>query len=272
MLYKRVLVAVIGIPVALPILIFAPHFVVFLLLMAIAGIALSEYYGMAFPENTNIRRFCIAIGALVYLLWGMGVVFELPDSIFHAPLVFGFLALFIFFLFNYGEIQTAASRTAIGVLGLIYIDVLFFFPFMLQVTPDPAGWKLVLFLLAVVWMNDTGGYFAGRYLGKHKFYEAVSPKKTWEGSVGGALAGIGGAFAFDAMLSLNWPALHLIVLSLIMGYVGQVGDLCESLLKRSFGIKDSGTIIPGHGGVLDRFDAVLFASPVLYYYFNWFLA
>jgi phosphatidate cytidylyltransferase len=131
------------------------------------------------------------------------------------------------------------------------------------------GYVVVTFMFA--WFSDTGGYFAGRFLGKRKLYEAVSPKKTVEGAIGGLAGSV-----FGALLAHFWflPSLSLaagIPLALVAGALGQAGDLGESLLKRSFGVKDSGAIVPGHGGVLDRIDALMLTSAVTFLYTLWFV-
>src|SRR6202044_2759789 len=119
--------------------------------------------------------------------------------------------------------------------------------------------------IGLAWFADTGAYFAGRFLGKHKLYEAVSPKKTVEGAIGGLIASVvwallGSFFFLRGML----PVAHAIPLALAAGAFGQAGDLAESLLKRSTGVKDSGAIVPGHGGILDRVDALLLTSAIVY--------
>jgi phosphatidate cytidylyltransferase len=119
------------------------------------------------------------------------------------------------------------------------------------------------------WWGDTGGYFAGRYLGKHKLYEAVSPKKTIEGSVGGLAGSVLGALCAHFWYLPSISLAHAIPLSLVAGAFGQAGDLGESLIKRSTGVKDSGQIVPGHGGILDRVDALLLTSAVVFLYTLW---
>ena len=124
--------------------------------------------------------------------------------------------------------------------------------------------------MLIVMTNDSAAYYTGSAFGKHRLYPSVSPKKSVEGAIGG-LAGsiIGTLFAkytFFPQLTLA----DAIVTALVIGAIGQTGDLFESLLKRSFGVKDSGTIIPGHGGVLDRLDSILFAAPITYYYVLFF--
>jgi phosphatidate cytidylyltransferase len=124
--------------------------------------------------------------------------------------------------------------------------------------------------LMFAWFSDTGGYFAGRFLGKHKLYEAVSPKKTVEGALGGLAGSVIGALLAHFWYLPSIPLVHAIVLALLAGALGQAGDLGESLVKRSTGVKDSGQIVPGHGGVLDRVDALLLTSAVVYLYTLWF--
>ena len=264
MLYKRVLVAAVGIPILLPMLIYAGHLVNFIFFLIVALIALGEFFHMAFQDDLAARRMGMISGGLLFAVWGLGIIYEAPPLLFHLAFVTAFIAVFFFFLFCPGDIKTVGTRVALGVLGLVYVNGLLIYFVALHNLEK--GWRYVIMLFAIIWLNDTGAYFAGRLLGRHKFYEKVSPKKTWEGSFGGVFLGLLGAFLFDALLSLDWPALHLVVLSIALGYLGQLGDLCESLLKRSFEVKDSGRIIPGHGGILDRADALLMAAPFLYYY------
>jgi phosphatidate cytidylyltransferase len=121
----------------------------------------------------------------------------------------------------------------------------------------------------LAWFGDTGGYFAGRFLGKHKLYPAVSPKKTVEGSLGGLAGSVVGALwaSFGYLPSL--PVAHAVPLAIVAGALGQAGDLGESLIKRSTGVKDSGQIVPGHGGILDRVDALIVTSSVVFLYTLW---
>jgi phosphatidate cytidylyltransferase len=121
-------------------------------------------------------------------------------------------------------------------------------------------------VLIIAWVADTGGYFAGRYLGKARLYEAVSPKKTWAGAWGGLAGSLIGVAALK-LISAHWLTwLDVALLAIPGGILGQLGDLTESLIKRSVGVKDSGSLLPGHGGILDRIDAVLFIAPYVFAY------
>lgn len=274
MLLKRVLVAVIAVPPLLCFLMFAGAWANLALFTGLAGICLYEYLAMAFPDDKTARGVLLALGTALYVAWGASLVTEASSTIANGALVVTFLLGFLFFLFRPGEIATVAPRTALGLFGIFYVNMTLIFLTGLHTLKIDAmpntGWRYVILLLAIIWLNDTGGYFAGKALGRHKFYERVSPKKTWEGSVGGALLGIVGAFACNTLMELGWPPLQVVAAALLTGYVGQVGDLCESLLKRGFGVKDSGHTLPGHGGFLDRVDAVMFGAPFLFFFIELF--
>ncbi len=126
---------------------------------------------------------------------------------------------------------------------------------------EGAGWQWVVLLFVVTWANDTLAYFTGRFLGKHPLAPRISPKKTWEGFWGGAAGSVVGALVVKALFlpRLSIPAAVLVGAG--AAFLGPLGDLCESMLKRAAGVKDSGKLLPGHGGLLDRIDAVLFAAP-----------
>jgi phosphatidate cytidylyltransferase len=131
---------------------------------------------------------------------------------------------------------------------------------------DLEAFYLTLTVFLLIWATDTLAYYTGKAIGRHKLAPAVSPKKTWEGSIGGAMGAIAVAVAlkFTLIGFLAWP--HVVVLALICGIISQLGDLAESRFKRAAGVKDSGTILPGHGGVLDRFDAMILAVPLVFLY------
>jgi phosphatidate cytidylyltransferase len=127
------------------------------------------------------------------------------------------------------------------------------------------GWW-VFIVLVVTWGNDTSAYFAGRFFGKHKLYPQVSPNKTWEGFFGGMFGSIAMLMAAHQWLFPTLAVVDGLVIGVLGGFLGPAGDLCESMLKRSMGVKDSGQAIPGHGGMLDRIDALIFNAPMVYLY------
>ena len=178
-------------------------------------------------------------------------------------------ACFLIFSFTYhlikGPIQDAPTRVAHLVTGFIYGSVGLIATCALRQMPQGLMW--VISALVITWANDTSAYFAGRFLGRHKLYPAVSPNKTWEGFVGGLVGSVGGMFVSRLLFPVFTP-MDCLFLGIFGGILGPIGDLCESMLKRAYGVKDSGRAIPGHGGVLDRIDALLFNAPLVFVYLN----
>jgi phosphatidate cytidylyltransferase len=154
---------------------------------------------------------------------------------------------------------------AITIAGALYVG--WFGTYFLFVRALPNGIAWTMLALVTAWATDTGAYLAGTRLGRHKFFPAISPKKTWEGAIGGWIA------APLAMLALGWlfslPLIHCAILGFLIGIAATFGDLAESLLKRQTGVKDSSNIVPGHGGMLDRLDSLLFTAVVTFYYLVW---
>ena len=157
----------------------------------------------------------------------------------------------------------SSDGMVIGVVSLCYVGVLMGHALLLQQLPD--GRSLLLFLLAVTWVGETAAYAVGSLVGRHKLAPRISPGKTVEGAVGQLLASMAAAWALGWLVP-RWSGLETCVAGLILGTLGQVGDLTESVIKRSVGAKDAGSAIPGHGGLLDRIDGLLFNTPALFYY------
>jgi phosphatidate cytidylyltransferase len=160
----------------------------------------------------------------------------------------------------------AASRAIWLPASLVYCALPMSLMGLLRMGHDGAWW--VVLVCSVTWLNDTGAYFAGRAFGKHKMLPKASPKKTWEGFAGGMAASIASMFVIRA---IGFPTVHLTPLDCLgigipAGILGPMGDLSESILKRALGVKDSGNILPGHGGMLDRIDALLFNSVLIFAY------
>ena len=158
------------------------------------------------------------------------------------------------------DLARAPQRVGLAVLGAAYPGILLAMVVRMRQLPDGVAWLVLT--LAVTWLNDTGAYFAGRAYGRRKLYPRISPSKTWEGAAGGLLASIGAALVVKA---LGWlpqlPWWGSVVVGAGAGVLGPVGDLSESMLKRAYGAKDSSALLPGHGGILDRIDALLFTAP-----------
>jgi phosphatidate cytidylyltransferase len=160
------------------------------------------------------------------------------------------------------QLQRAPLRVGLAVLGAAYPGLALASLVQLRSAPEGLGW--IALCLAGTWANDTGAYFAGRTLGRRKLYPRISPSKTWEGAVGGLVASIAGALVVRAFLLPGIPWAAAAAVGAGCGILGPLGDLSESMLKRAFDKKDSSHILPGHGGLLDRIDALLFNAPFVW--------
>ena len=179
------------------------------------------------------------------------------------------LAGLVFFYLFYGllssrELSESSLDASHKVLGIAYLALPLSFLTLLAEFEQGRFW--LLFLLVVIWSNDTFAYFIGRKFGRHKLAPVISPKKTVEGAIGGILGGAAVGLVFVHFIALASAPVETVAITIVIGLVAMAGDLAESLIKRAANVKDSGTIIPGHGGVLDRIDSLIFTVPLLYYY------
>jgi len=180
------------------------------------------------------------------------------------------LVLLIAVLARRGELAATVASGAATLLGATYLGALGGSLAGLRlIEPAAGGASRLLLLLAIVMGSDTAAFFVGYAVGKRPLAPRLSPKKTVEGALGGLLGGVIGALAVRWGSLESMPIPHTVVLGLLVAALGMAGDLLESLLKRWAGVKDSGTLFPGHGGMLDRLDSLLFGAPLLYYYFWW---
>ena len=282
---KRVLTALVLVPLVLCLIFLGPQWQ-WLFSLAVAGVAALagwEYLGLTKHSGANPPR----IATLLALLALFASNFQWPDSD-HLLGIFGILglALLVYCTF-FKPVNEVIADASASIFCLLYTGLtLLALP---ALRAEPNGPSLLLFLLFVVWTGDTSAYYVGRAWGRHKLAPKLSPGKSWEGaiaSVAGSML-IAAALVGLAMLQqkpsdavlFNWlqrvcPAAILsypeelwywLSLAALVNVAGQVGDLAESALKRSAGVKDSGTLLPGHGGILDRVDALLLAAPVLWY-------
>ena len=267
----RLATAAVAVPGILALLYVAPPWAFYCLVGPAALVGASELFGMTHGDDKSAR----ALGVLLSAVASLSVFFFSDDPRVLLTVAVGFpLVGPLFTLARLGDMKTAALRACALGFGPLFVAVPLTLLALLQRRPTAGtdrgvGW--VLLAIGLAWMSDTGGYFAGRFLGKHKLYEAVSPKKTVEGSIGGLAAVVAwavlGSFTF---LKGELPVVHAVLVALLGGALGQAGDLAESLIKRSTGVKDSGAIVPGHGGMLDRVDALIFTSTAVYLYVIWF--
>lgn len=175
-----------------------------------------------------------------------------------------FLAITIYTLFSFREIKSAASEAALLLFGLLYIPYLLGYLVLLR--NHPLGWQWIMLIMFIVMSGDSAAYFVGCNFGKRKLYPAVSPNKSIEGSLGGIAGSMVGVVVAKLIYFSEIGLADALLAAILIGTLSQIGDLFESLLKRSCGVKDSGTIFPGHGGILDRLDSIIFAAPIAYYY------
>ncbi len=179
-------------------------------------------------------------------------------------LIFNFLVLAIYLVLTFKETGLFFDRLGKQLFALCYLPL--FLPFFILLRVGPQGIHWIFFMLAVNYAGDTAAYYVGRSMGRNKLAPAVSPKKTWEGSIGGLAANGLMAWIFQQTLFKTVSAGEMILLGLSLGILSQFGDLLESMLKRASGVKDSGNFFPGHGGFLDRVDSLLLPAPVVYFF------
>lgn len=228
-------------------------------ILAVVAVALFEYASMAFPDDRPARVAGVAFGLGV-----AGAVLTGALAWVGAALSVAVTGTLVFPLVRQGDLRADVVQIGLLLLGVLYVG--FFIPHVCLLRATPEGWRWVLFTVAGAMGSDTGGYFAGRWFGKRKLLPAVSPAKTVEGSGGAFVGAVLVAGLIAIVLGLPAGAVEVVGLALAVSLLAQLGDLCESALKRAFGAKDSGWIIPGHGGILDRLDSLIFPFVFVYYW------
>jgi len=256
-LTKRILAGVIGIPLIISASYFGGIFFLIFSLI-VTSFALWEYCEMFRTKGYHLFKlsalfFSIALMIISYLL---NYRFEII-----------FLPVFIFI--TTAEILRKENRNplnaAIVIFGILYVTV----PFMMlnSFVKNTSGFNVIIFLFILIWTCDTAAYFGGKYFGKHQL-SPISPKKTWEGSATGFVFTVSAALIVHSIIPEKISLNDAVIMGIITGIFAQIGDLFESLIKRYCGVKDSSNIIPGHGGVLDRFDSLIFVTPLIFIYLN----
>ncbi|HEX8184245.1 MAG TPA: phosphatidate cytidylyltransferase [Blastocatellia bacterium] len=267
---KRILTAI----VALPILLYTvwseiPYFFVALVAIAVL-LALSEFYNLASKVGCRPQ---IIPGCAAALLVLACFVFDETVWVVAVITALAIVSLTVA-LSRPGEMNRSLVSVSATLFGVVYVALLASSLAGVRMIQSPTprlASKLLTMFFAMVMMTDTGAYYTGRSIGRHKLAPRVSPGKTIEGSVGGLIAAI---ITGPLCRYIFFPEIHVVhamALGAVIGVLGQVGDLAESMLKRGSGVKDSGNLLPGHGGMLDRVDSILFCAPLLYYYSRLFL-
>ena len=262
----RLATAAVCVPLILLLLYRGPEWGFYLLVFPATMIGASELFAMTHAGDRVSQVIGVVLSgvASIALWFGIHDVRVVATVLIVTPLLGPLVTLV-----RLGAIETAAMRAfAIG-FGPLFVAVPLTLLALLRREMKDDGASYVVLAMMFAWWGDTGGYFAGRYLGKHKLYEAVSPKKTIEGSIGGLAGSVLGALCAHFWYLPSIPLLDALVLAVVGGALGQAGDLGESLIKRSTGVKDSGQIVPGHGGILDRVDALIMTTSVVFLYTLW---
>lgn len=269
-LQKRILTAIAGIGV-FAFCIFYNSYTYFGLFLVLSSFCLWEFYCTLKRSNKEGLNVSLFPSFILHIIYYASFFFLYCDCIlsgqFFIPansailiFVLGVFILVIIELFKKSE--NPFLNIGMSVLGFVYITFPFAIMHFIAIKDTYEPWK-IMSIFIIIWSNDTFAYFSGRLMGKHKLFERLSPKKTWEGFIGGMLFSLVAAYILYQFLGIYSLTIWLL-LSLIISVFGTLGDLVESMLKRSLQIKDSGGSLPGHGGFLDRFDSFIFALPFVY--------
>ncbi len=266
----RVISAVIFIPILLFVIWRTPPIYFSALILAAAVLGILEFKNIAEHVGLKVgavQSIAAAVGVMVAFYW------QRPDCIL-ATFVALVIVEMIIQLFTSQDLSKALAGAAGTIFGVSYIAILGGYLVWLRLVPNGGvhlSAKLISVFFLIVFAGDTGAYYAGRTFGKHKLAPRISPGKTVEGLIGGLCANVLAAIIAHYTFFPELNVVTAIPLALLMGGLGVLGDLCESMLKRGANVKDAAKIIPGHGGVLDRLDSILFNAPVLYFYYALFM-
>lgn len=256
----RIISGLTGLAIVLPIL-YNGGWLVGALIAFVVAVAMDEWAIMMTRDDPGARGrsriFLIPAGLLLHL-----AVLNGPESTRIAAVGVAVMAGLLVPMFLERDVHRAGTQALRSVAGLVYAPLLMAPLVPLRGRED--GIYMILYLLAATWLGDTGAFFAGRAFGKTKLFERISPKKTIEGAIGGLLLSAVGGFVFAKVGHLPFGVVECILLTMALDVAGIVGDLAESLIKRAWDVKDSGWIMPGHGGILDRVDSLMFTAPVLW--------
>jgi phosphatidate cytidylyltransferase len=254
---KRVITAAVLVPLVLLLLLEGSYLLLVLATALVAMLAVWEYSSIANSHGSRIPRALLLIAMLLLF-----AALYRSSSLILPVLGFCSLALLIVCSFR-SPVERVLPDTAFSVFGLIYCGLTLASVPMVWVRPG--GPSQVVFLLCIVWTGDVAALYVGRSFGRHKLAPHISPQKSWEGSAASLAGGLLVATALAVFLHYPGPLVWWLALAVMLNLFAQVGDLVESAIKRGAGVKDSGGLLPGHGGVLDRIDALLLAAPALWY-------
>ena len=231
-----------------------------MLVLLASFIGLLEFYRMALPADRSLEK---SVAITFGLLFAAHISMQKPNTAI-LVLCLGLLLVASIYLFRFRDLDKVISQLALTFFGLLYVPFLLAHLGLLRNLEHGREWVFLALVIAMA--GDSAAYFVGSAIGKTKLYPAMSPNKSVEGAIGGIAGSVVGAFIFKMLFMPQIDNLVILLMAVVLSVLGQVGDLFESMLKRSFKVKDSGTIIPGHGGILDRLDSLLFVFPATYYF------
>ncbi len=264
----RILVAVLSIPVLLGLSYLGKiPFLIFILLVGV--FSFFEFAEMVKNKNVNINR---ALGIISVALLILNAYYKLIDS--QLLLLSEIIIIFLIELFR--DKGSAIHNIGSTLIGIFYIGLFSSTIILIRESYSGTfhynnGGLIIISIFITLWITDSAAYFLGSAFGKHKLFPRVSPNKSWEGAIAGFIFAIITMIVLQAFLITFLTLTNAIVLGIIVGLFGQIGDLIESLIKRDTGVKDSSNIIPGHGGIFDRFDSLIFSSPFIFIYIIYFV-
>lgn len=254
---KRLLSALILLPLFLLLVIYGGEGAFAIVVMGVAGISLWEFARLVEKPPRALE-----VLALLGVIGLVGATYRGGVGWFALGVVLFLLLQLSSVVGRGGEMEASLRQAALFFLGVLYVAG----PLSLAVALRgmPGGGRYILLACGIVWVGDTVAFYSGLSLGRHPLAPRLSPKKSVEGSVGGLVASMGAASILTRVLGIPLGFFSSLLLGAVIGGAGQMGDLTESMIKRAFQVKDTGRLIPGHGGMLDRIDSLLFALPVLY--------
>lgn len=259
----RIISAAVLMPVAILAVIYAPPILYLIGIGLIGTVCLYEYFGLIRSIGIKIQP---VFGYIVFWI----LLIALRQNMFPASILVALvmLAAFLSTMWRYRQsVRDRALALMAELLGIFYFSLFLYPAYSIRYDfGDKTGLQWTLILLIVIWAGDTAALVTGKTIGKSRFAPLLSPKKTNEGALAGLLVGVGIAVLLQRFLFPDLPMHQVIIAAFLLGIFGQLGDLAESMLKRAAEIKDSSKLIPGHGGLLDRMDSLLFSFPVLYFY------
>lgn len=256
-LKQRVITAVVALIIFIPI-VFLGGTLIEIAALALAVVAMSEVLIMKRILLVTPEAIISILGTL-FLVAPKSWMHDLPSQI-NTPFVSLIFAIALMVRVVFSKNRFNFDDAGVLTLTMLYIG----FGFNMFVQARTVGFGMLMYLLLTVWSTDSGAYLVGRKIGKTKLAPQISPNKTWEGSIGGTIVAVIVGIIFSVTGLIHYGILATILMTLFLSIAGQLGDLIESSLKRYYGVKDSGRILPGHGGILDRFDSLLLVLPMAY--------